>query len=241
MDNKDKMILKYGLKTIGMRLLHINFILNVSMTILVINNTFNISIYLLALIDTVIVILTSIFSKYLMIRYNAKNLTYITTILFFIIFTGWNFVDILWVKIIVGSVLVARYCTDKTIMDYSIIDMRSKYKNNDPEVIKDINEMRELTTKYRDINKEISDITDNVNDYIPTYDDFMNTDEVKRIILMQDWYDDDVILKIFDNQASIYFKNAENELNYKLDFLNNEKHEINIKLNELHHKYIKER
>ena len=113
-------------------------------------------------------------------------------------------------------------------MDYSIIDMRSKYKNNDPEVIKDINEMRELTTKYRDINKEISDITDNVNDYIPTYDDFMNTDEVKRIILMQDWYDDDVILKIFDNQASIYFKNAENELNYKLDFLNNEKHEINI-------------
>jgi hypothetical protein len=107
--------------------------------------------------------------------------------------------------------------------------------------MKDINEMRELTTKYRDINKEISDITDNVNDYIPTYDDFMNTDEVKRTILMQDWYDDDVILKIFDNQASIYFKNAENELNYKLDFLNNEKHEINIKLNELHHKYIKER
>ena len=91
------------------------------------------------------------------------------------------------------------------------------------------------------INKEISDITDNVNDYIPTYDDFMNTDEVTRIILMQDWYDVDVILKIFDNQASIYFKNAENELNYKLDFLNNEKHEINIKLNELHHKYIKER
>lgn len=241
MDNKDKMILKYGLKTIGMRLLHIMFILCVSMIILVINNTLNISIYLLALIDTVIVILTSIFSKYLMIRYNAKNLTYITTILFFIIFTGWNLVDILWVKLIIVFILVVRYHTDKTIMDYSIIDMRSKYKNNDPEVMKDINEMRELTTKYRDINKEISDITDNVNDYIPTYDDFMNTDEVKRIILMQDWYDDDVILKIFDNQASIYFKNAENELNYKLDFLNNEKHEINIKLNELHHKYIKER